>query len=54
LADRENFFNWDAEHPSMDESLLAGCASYQAFNRYLGGMDLFLLPRSRSELERIL
>jgi len=50
----ENFFNWDTEHPSMDETLLAGCASYQAFNRYLGGADLFLLPRSRNELARIL
>jgi len=50
----ENVFNWDTEHPSTDETLLAGCASYQAFNRYLGGTDLFLLPRSRSELESIL
>jgi len=50
----ENFFTWDTEHPSMDETLLAGCASYQAFNRYLGGTDIFLLPRSRSELESIL
>jgi len=50
----ENFFYWDLEHPSMDETLLAGCASYQAFNRYLGGTDLFLLPRSRSELESVL
>lgn len=50
----ENVFNWDTEHLSTDETLLAGCASYQAFNRYLGGTDLFLLPRSRSELESIL
>lgn len=51
---RENVFNWDTEHPSMDEALLAGGASYQAFNRYLSGTDLFLLPRSRRELESIL
>lgn len=46
--------NWDTEHPSMDETLIAGCASYQAFSRYLTGTDLFLLPRSRSELESVL
>jgi len=50
----ENWFNWDTEHPSIDETLIAGCASYQAFNRYLAGADLYLLPRSRSELESIL
>ncbi|KII95199.1 hypothetical protein PLICRDRAFT_149711 [Plicaturopsis crispa FD-325 SS-3] len=50
----ENWFNWDTEHPSLDETLIAGCASYQAFNRYLEGADLFLMPRSRSELERVL
>ncbi|KAI0796638.1 hypothetical protein C8Q75DRAFT_741820 [Abortiporus biennis] len=50
----ENWFNWDTEHPSLDETLIAGCASYQAFNRYLAGSDLYLLPRSRSELEGVL
>jgi len=50
----ENLFYWDVNHPSMDETLLAGCASYEAFNRYLAGTDLFLLPRSRRELESIL
>jgi len=38
---------------STDETLLAGVL-LSAFNRYLGGTDLFLLPRSRSELESIL
>jgi hypothetical protein len=50
----ENWFNWDTEHPSVDETLVAGCASYQAFNRYLSGVDLFILPRNRNELESIL
>lgn len=38
----------------MDETLIAGCAAYQAFSRYLSGTDLFLLPRTRSELESVL
>ncbi|KAF8897543.1 hypothetical protein BD779DRAFT_1491426 [Infundibulicybe gibba] len=50
----ENWFSWDADHPSIDETLLAGCASYRAFDRFLSGADLFLRPRSRSELESIL
>ncbi|KAF9057568.1 hypothetical protein BJ165DRAFT_1397816 [Panaeolus papilionaceus] len=50
----ENRWNWHTDHPSFDESLISGCASYCAFERYLGGQDLFLLPRSRAELESIL
>ncbi|EAU84805.2 hypothetical protein CC1G_00324 [Coprinopsis cinerea okayama7 len=50
----ENWFNWHTDHPSMDEALLSGCASYRAFERYLSGQDLFLLPRSKVELESIL
>ncbi|TFK55715.1 hypothetical protein OE88DRAFT_1652148 [Heliocybe sulcata] len=50
----ENWFSWDTDHPSLNETLIAGCASYAALSRYLSGADLFLLPRSRSELERIL
>ncbi|KAF9820935.1 hypothetical protein IEO21_00912 [Rhodonia placenta] len=50
----ENWFSWDADHPSLDETLIAGCATYEAFKRYLSGSDLYLLPRSRSELESIL
>ena len=38
----------------MNEALIAGCASYQAFSRYLVGSDLYLLPRSRTELENVL
>ncbi|KAF8559533.1 hypothetical protein OG21DRAFT_1480301 [Imleria badia] len=50
----ENWFTWDQDHPAFDETLVAGCASYQAFNRYLSGSDLFIIPRSRSELESVL
>ena len=50
----ENSFNWHTDHPSVDESLISGCASYRAFERYLEGNDLFLLPRTRGELESIL
>ncbi|KAG2368481.1 hypothetical protein BDR07DRAFT_1324806 [Suillus spraguei] len=50
----ENWFTWDQDHPSFNETLVAGCASYQAFNRYLSGSDLFIVPRSRRELEGVL
>ncbi|KIJ17369.1 hypothetical protein PAXINDRAFT_168058 [Paxillus involutus ATCC 200175] len=50
----ENWFTWDQDHPSFNETLVAGCASYQAFNRYLAGSDLVIVPRSRSELESVL
>jgi len=50
----ENWFNWDTDHPSLNETLIAGNASYQAFTRYLTGNDLYLLPRSRTELEGVL
>jgi len=42
------------EHPSLNEALIAGCASYQALSRYLTGADLVFHPRSRKELENIL
>lgn len=50
----ENSFTWHTDQPSVDESLISGCASYRAFERYLEGNDLFLLPRTRAELESIL
>ena len=50
----ENAFSWDSEHPTSNESNIAGFASYQAFIRYLDGADLYLHPRSRSELEAVL
>ncbi|KAH9938625.1 uncharacterized protein B0H18DRAFT_968049 [Fomitopsis serialis] len=49
----ENWFSWDIEHPSLNETLIAGCATYEAFKRYLSGSDLYLLPRTRTELENI-
>ncbi|KAF9462659.1 hypothetical protein BDZ94DRAFT_1260932 [Collybia nuda] len=50
----DNWFSWDSDHPSVNETLVAGCASYRAFERYLSGADLFLHPRTRTELESIL
>ncbi|TFK75899.1 hypothetical protein BDN72DRAFT_831341 [Pluteus cervinus] len=50
----ENWFYWDLDHANLNENLVAGCASYRAFDRYLSGQDMYLLPRTRSELERIL
>lgn len=47
-------FNWHTDHPSLNETLIAGSAAYQAFDRYLVGTDLYLLPRSRTELEAVL
>ncbi|KAF9009053.1 hypothetical protein BDQ17DRAFT_1236261 [Cyathus striatus] len=51
---QENWFGWDLQQPSIDETLVSGCASYCAFDRYLSGADLFLLPRTKSELESVL
>lgn len=50
----ESSLSWDMEHPSLNETLIAGCASYQALNRYLSDADLVFHPRSRKELENIL
>ncbi|KAI0660951.1 hypothetical protein C8Q70DRAFT_754536 [Cubamyces menziesii] len=50
----ENWFSWDQDHPSLDETLTAGCATYQAFQRYLNGADLYLVPQTRGELENVL
>jgi hypothetical protein len=50
----ENWFSWDLDHPSLPETLIAGCAAYQAFSRYLTGADLYLPPRSRKDLEHVL
>ncbi len=54
LFPRENWFTWDQDHPSLDETLTSGCATYQAFQRYLTGADLYLVPRARNELESVL
>ena len=45
--------SWYYNDP-LDETLLASCASYKAFERYVSGQDLLLLPRSPKELESIL
>lgn len=50
----ENWISWDIEHPALDETLIAGCAAYKAFARFLSGKDLFILPRSRDELASVL
>ena len=50
----ENWISWDIEHPALDETLIAGCAAYKAFARFLSGKDLFILPRTRNELASVL
>ena len=50
----ENWFTWDQDHPSLDETLTSGCATYEAFKRYQNGADLYLVPRTRGELESVL
>lgn len=42
------------EHPALDETLIAGCAAYKAFARFLTGKDLFILPTTRNELVSVL
>jgi hypothetical protein len=50
----ENWLDWDINNQSFDEFLVAHCASYHALDRYLSGEDIFILPLSSSELERVL
>ncbi|KAJ8595980.1 hypothetical protein M405DRAFT_806215 [Rhizopogon salebrosus TDB-379] len=50
----EDWLDWDINNHSFDEFLVAHCASYHAFDRYLSGEDLCILPLSSSELERVL
>ncbi|KAJ7180096.1 hypothetical protein C8R43DRAFT_971654 [Mycena crocata] len=48
----ENGTDWE---PSIDETVLAHCASYRSFERYLAGKhEIFILPGTKWELERIL
>ncbi|KAJ7228656.1 hypothetical protein GGX14DRAFT_346230 [Mycena pura] len=51
---QENGLDWGTADPTIDETLLAHCASYRSFERYLSGEHLFILPRERRELESIL
>ncbi|THH11705.1 hypothetical protein EW145_g446 [Phellinidium pouzarii] len=43
--------HWEDEHHSLNETLIALCASYQALSRYISGADIYLMPRSQQELE---
>lgn len=43
--------HWDDE---LDLELVALCATYTAFERYVLKSDLFILPRSERQLENIL
>jgi len=46
--------HWEADHHSLNEALIALCASYAAFSRYISGADLYLMPQTTVDLERIL
>ncbi|KAJ7781229.1 hypothetical protein B0H16DRAFT_611800 [Mycena metata] len=48
----EHGTDWNAN--ALDETVVALCASYRSFERYLSGEHLFILPRTRRELESIL
>ncbi|KAI6106417.1 hypothetical protein EV401DRAFT_2273594 [Pisolithus croceorrhizus] len=50
----ENWFSWDQDHPSFNETLVAGCASYQALIATSPTSDLLIVPRTRSELQSVL
>ncbi|KAH9966116.1 hypothetical protein BC827DRAFT_1153497 [Russula dissimulans] len=54
LVTESSVTSWDMEHPSLNETLIAGCASYQALSRYLTGADLVFYPRTRKELANVL
>ncbi|KAL1747448.1 hypothetical protein HDZ31DRAFT_61218 [Schizophyllum fasciatum] len=51
MRDRTTF---DAGSDFVDEASIAGYAAYAAFDRYLRGNDIFILPSSRSSLEHML
>lgn len=42
---------WECEQSSFNETLIALGAAYQALARYIGGADIYLMPRSAAELE---
>ncbi|GJJ07460.1 hypothetical protein Clacol_001662 [Clathrus columnatus] len=41
---------WDSEHGSFTETLMGLCAAYMSLSRFIGGQDLYITPRNRSEL----
>ncbi|TRM67570.1 hypothetical protein BD626DRAFT_564497 [Schizophyllum amplum] len=45
---------FDAGTDHVDEAAIAGYAAYAAFDRYLRGTDIFILPSSRNSLEHML
>ncbi|TDL29507.1 hypothetical protein BD410DRAFT_779922 [Rickenella mellea] len=46
--------HWEDEQPSVNETLIAFCASYAALARYVSGEDIYLMPRNAKELEATL
>jgi hypothetical protein len=50
----ENGDTWEFDSPHSGEKQLASCAVYSAFARYLSGVDLYIPPRNRKELESVL
>ncbi|KAI0045295.1 hypothetical protein FA95DRAFT_1561247 [Auriscalpium vulgare] len=50
----ENSTEWDMEQASLNEAIIAHCASYQALSRYLSGADLLYPPKSKGDLLSIL
>ncbi|KAJ7638823.1 hypothetical protein FB45DRAFT_903934 [Roridomyces roridus] len=49
----ENDIGWDTT-ATIDETVLALCSSYRSFERYLSDEHLYIIPRSRNQLESIL
>ncbi|KAJ3569345.1 hypothetical protein NP233_g5112 [Leucocoprinus birnbaumii] len=49
---QENWFSWDLDN--INESLVSNCASYSAFDRFISGADLYILPNTQEELENLL
>ncbi|KAJ7276412.1 hypothetical protein B0H12DRAFT_1227549 [Mycena haematopus] len=52
----ENGMDWDisAIGARVEETVVAHCAAYRSFERYLSGEHIFILPQTRRELESIL
>lgn len=51
---RRDRTTFDAGSDFVDEASIAGYAAYAAFDRYLRGNDIFILPNSRASLEHML
>ena len=46
---RETYL-WEDDQGSLNETLIALSAAYQALARYIGGADIYLMPRSQQDL----